>query len=339
MKNMHLSGWLLRGFLVATVSWGGFADAAEPEVKKESAPAVAASPVVAPPQELVARVNGVAIDAVELRRVKKVMMRGEEVPVDQQAAIAKQAVEQLVSAELLYQAAAKLEVKDLDKKVDASVAQGKARFKDEEEFKNTIKGMEMNEKDLREYTRREVMISHFVDVTFVPKAVVPEADIRSFYDKNLDKFKLPETVKASHILIGLDSKASGEEKKKALEKAEKLRKELAGGADFAALAKDNSTCPSSQQGGDLGFFGRGQMVEPFEKAAFALKPGEISSVVETQFGFHIIKLVEKKTAETTDYKDVKEKIEGYLKGQKINDAVQQFIAETKKTAKIEILLK
>ncbi len=346
MKNLNVSCWVLRGFLVAAVvSWSGFTAAAEPEVKKESAPAVAASQaVVAPPAVVVppgpvARVNGTAIDAVELRRVIKVMMRGQEVPADQKAAIEKQAVEQLVSAELLYQDAAKLEVKDLDKKVEASFAQGKARFKDEQEFKNTIKDMEMEEKDLREYTRRELLISNFVDVTFVPKVFVPEAEVRSFYDKNIDKFKLPETVKASHILIGIDSKTSVEEKKKAQEKAEKLRKELTGGADFAVLAKDNSTCPSSQQGGDLGFFGRGQMVEPFEKAAFALKPGEISAVVETQFGFHIIKLVEKKTTETTDYKDVKEKIEGYLKGQKVNEGVQQYIAEAKKTAKIEVLLK
>ena len=197
----------------------------------------------------------------------------------------------------------------------------------------------MDEKDLREYTRRDLLISRFVDTEFVSKVVVPEAEVRAFYDQNPDKFKREETVKASHILIGTDSKTSVDDKKKAREKAEKLRKELAGGADFATLAKGNSTCPSSQQGGDLGFFGKGQMVPAFENAAFALKPGEISDVVETQFGYHIIKVTEKKAAATTDFKDVKAKIEEFLKGQKVNDAIQKYLAEARKTAKIEILTK
>jgi len=168
---------------------------------------------------------------------------------------------------------------------------------------------------------------------------VTEEDARKFYDQNPDKFTRSESVKASHILIGVDSKASADDKKKAREKAEKLRKDLAGGADFAALAKENSTCPSSQQGGDLGFFGKGQMVPPFEQAAFSMKPGEISDVVETQFGYHIIKLIEKKGAESVSFKDALPRIEEYLKGQKINAAVMEYVAEAKKNAKVEILLK
>lgn len=333
MQKIHLSKWLLKGFLVAVlVSCGGLVSAAEPEAKKEITAAV-------PLQGAVARVNGASIDAIELRRAKKVLLRGQTAPAEQQAALDKQALEQLISAELLYQAAGKLEIKDLDKQIDAKIAQGKVRFKDELEFKKAIKDLEMDEKDLREYTRRDLLISRFVDTTFVSKTVVSEAEIRGFYDKNQEKFKQDETVKASHILIGVDSKASADDKKKAREKAEKLRKELVAGADFAVLAKGNSTCPSSQQGGDLGFFGKGQMVPPFEKAAFALKPGEISDVVETQFGYHIIKLTERKPASTTDFKDVKTKIEEFLKGQKVNESIQKYLADARKTAKIEILLK
>ena len=337
MHKINLFGWMSKGILVASlVSCANLVAAAEPEAKKESAAASAAAVL---PEGPVARVNGVAIAAVELRRAEKVMLRGQEVPAEQRAALDKQAVEQLVSAELLYQAAEKMELKDLDKQIDAKVAEGRKNFKNEQEFKNAIKDLEMDEKDLREYTRRDLLISLFVETTFVSKTSVPETEIRAFYDKNPDKFKRDETVKASHILIGVDDKASPDDKKKAREKADKLRKELAGGADFAALAKGNSTCPSSQQGGDLGFFGKGQMVPQFEKAAFALKPGEISDVVETQFGYHIIKLTDKKPAEITDYKDVKGKIEEFLKGQKINEAIQKYLADVKKTARIEIYLK
>ncbi|HIJ96108.1 MAG TPA: peptidylprolyl isomerase [Desulfuromonadales bacterium] len=337
MQNYHS---YLKVFVVAALVLSGTGVmAVEPAAKLESAPTVAAAPAVSEVQGAVARVNGVAIDAVELRRARKVLSRGQSIPQEKQAALDKQALEQLVSAELLYQAADKLEVKDLDKKIDEKLAQGKARFKDQKDFQNAIKELEMNEKDLREYTRRDLLISNFVESTLAAKATVSEEDVRKFYDQNPDKFKRDESVKASHILIGVEAAASGDDKKKAREKADKLRKELAGGADFAELAKNNSTCPSAKQGGDLGYFGKGQMVAPFEKAAYAMKPGDISDVVETQFGYHIIKLTDKKAAESVAFKEAKVKIEEYLKGQKLNSAVGAYIAEAKKSARIELLLK
>ncbi|HIJ82117.1 MAG TPA: peptidylprolyl isomerase, partial [Desulfuromonadales bacterium] len=178
-----------------------------------------------------------------------------------------------------------------------------------------------------------------VESVMVPKVKVLPADIRAFYDQNPERFSRPESVRASHILIAAAATASADEKKKAREKAEKLLKELKGGADFAALAKANSADGSSQQGGDLGSFGKGQMVAPFEEAVFALKPGEVSNVVETQFGYHIIKLVEKSAAEKVEFKDVSAKIEEFLKAQKLNETVGEFLTNAKKTAKIEILLK
>jgi peptidyl-prolyl cis-trans isomerase C len=251
----------------------------------------------------------------------------------------KQAVEQLISAELLYQAGQKLDISDIDKQIDAKLAQGKAKFSNEQDFNKAVKELEMDEKDLRDYTRRDLIISNFVEKTIIPKVTVAEADAKKFYDENPDKFTRSESIKASHILLGVDQKATADEKKAAREKAEKLRKDLTGGADFAELAKANSTCPSSKQGGDLGFFGKGQMVAPFEKAAYALKPGEISDVVETQFGYHIIKLTEKKPAEKVEFKEARSRIEDFLKNQKIGAAVNDYLVETRKNAKIEMLLK
>jgi len=340
MHKKYLSTLSVRGFVItAIVACGAFVQAAEPEAKKEPAPAPLAAAPTPDLQGAVAKVNGVAILPLELRRAKKVMLRGQTVPAEQQAEVDKQALNQLLAAELLYQAASKMEVKDLDKQIEAKLAQGRARFAKEEDFVKAIKDLEMDEKDLREYTRRDLIISKFVESTIVSKIKVTEEDVRAFYTQNPDKFTRSESVKASHILIGVDEKATPEEKKKAAEKAGKLRKELAGGADFAALAKANSTCPSSQQGGDLGFFGKGQMVPAFETTAFALKPGEISDVVETQFGYHIIKLTEKKAAETVPFKEAQPRIEEFLKGQKVNEAVAEYIAEAKKTAKIEMFLK
>lgn len=324
--------------VAAVFAFGTVALAADADQKTEPAKA-------APVQsgaDIVAKVNGTPIKAIDLLRAKKVILSGQQgmqIPPERQKEFDQQALSQLISAELLYQAGQKLDTKDIDKQVDAKLAESKARFSSPQDYEKAIKELDMNDADLREYTRRDMIISNFIEKTIVPKITVTEEDSKKFYDENPDKFIRSEMVRASHILCGVDPKATAEEKQKAREKAEQLKKELAGGADFATLAKSNSTCPSSQQGGDLGFFGKGQMVPAFEKAAFALKPGEISDVVETQFGYHIIKVTEKKPAETVAFKDVRPRIEEFLKNQKVGSAVNDFLAEARKTASVEILLK
>ena len=125
------------------------------------------------------------------------------------------------------------------------------------------------------------------------KIDVTENDANNYYSGNPKEFETPEQVKASHILIASDTSDTSvdpnDAKAKALAKAEQLLAQLKDGADFAELAKANSTCPSASKGGDLGFFSKGDMVAPFEEAAFALEPGQLSDIVETKFGYHIIK--------------------------------------------------
>jgi len=317
--------------------------AADKEQKKTPAPSPGtAATVPESARQVIARVNGQPIYAVELRRAEKAIMSsqpGVQIPADRQKEFDQQALNQIISAELLYQAGQKLEIKDIDKQVADKLSQSKARFPSEQEFEKAIASMELSPADLTEYSRRDIVIANFIQQTIASKTSVSDEETRKFYDENQDKFNQGETIRASHILIGVDAKASDAEKKKAREKAEKLRKQLTGGADFAALAKENSTCPSSQQGGDLGYFGKGQMVPPFEKAAFGLKKDEISDVVETSFGYHIIKLTDKKPAEKIAYEVAKPRIEGYLKNQKISSKVSSLLEEKRKEAKIEILMK
>ena len=326
---------LITAFSLFTIS----ASASEPE-QKTTPPAAAKGDTLS--QGPVARVNGSDISAVELNRARKILLSGKssaQISADEQKELDRKLMDRIVSAELLYQSALKLEIKDLDKQVDAKMAQARSRFPSEADFAKAIHDRDLSEKDFREYTKRDVIIGNFIDLTIVSKITVSEEECKKYYDQNIDKFRHDEKVRASHILCGIDAKASAEDKKKAREKAEKLRKELADGADFAKLAKENSTCPSSKEGGDLGFFGRGQMVPPFEQAAFALKPGELSDVVETPFGYHIIKLTERTKAETLPFDAARSKIEKYLKNQKVAAAVDDLVTELRKTAKIEILLK
>ena len=137
------------------------------------------------------------------------------------------------------------------------------------------------------------------------KTTVPDANIERAYNENINQYETPEQIRASHILLKTEGKDDAEVKAR----AEALLKQAKAGADFAELAKKNSEDESTApNGGDLDFFGRGKMVPEFDQVAFALKPGEISDLVKTQFGYHIIKLVDKKEGTTRALADVRQQL-------------------------------
>ena len=154
---------------------------------------------------------------------------------------------------------------------------------------------------------------------------ITDEEIREFYDNHTEMFKGQESVSAKHILV--DSK----------EKAEEIKNKIDQGLAFEEAAKEFSSCPSSAQGGDLGVFTRGKMVPEFENAAFALEIGEISKPVETQFGYHIIKVEDKMAAETKSFEEVKSSLQVNLLSQKQNEEYIKFINKLKEKQKIEIL--
>lgn len=289
--------------------------------------------------DVVAKVNGATISRVDLDRAMKAassqMYGATAAPQEMQTQI----LNQLIATELLYQAGKELTVKDLDKQAETRLAEFRKRFPTPEAFQKSLTTAGFTEAELPVLVRRDIIIKNLVEQRIAKDITISEADLKKFYEENIGQFKSPEAVRASHILITVDAKAGADEKQKAREKAEALRKRLQAGEDFAELAKKESGCPSSAQGGDLGFFSRGQMVPPFEKAAFALKPGEISEVVETQFGYHVIKLKERKEASTVPFADVKGRIEEFLRGQKLQKAVLDFADGLRKKATVELLLK
>jgi peptidyl-prolyl cis-trans isomerase C len=248
------------------------------------------------------------------------------------------ALDQLISAELLYQEGGKLEVKELDKLISEKFALNRAKFASDEDLEKALQGADMTIKDLKYLIRKEIVIANLFEQQFFSKAIPTDAQARAFYDENLEKyFKKPETVRASQILVGADSKSSTAKRKQAKEKAEALLLRVNAGEDFASIARSDSTDPSSSKGGDLGTFSRGQMAPPFEQAAFAMKPGEVSQVVETQFGYHIIKLTEKDEAANVSFEEASGKVKEFLKQQLTQKAISEQLEILKKTGKIEKL--
>jgi len=161
------------------------------------------------------------------------------------------------------------------------------------------------------------------------KSVVSDSEAKSFYDKNVDKFKQEPSLHARHILLKdeKDAKAVIDELKKLKGDALKTK--------FIELAKSKSTGPSGPKGGDLGFFSKGQMVPEFSKAVWELKVGSITATpVKTQFGYHVIYLEEKKDATTTKYEEVKDKIIASLKQKQFTDKITEVLKELKSKATI-----
>jgi len=167
-----------------------------------------------------------------------------------------------------------------------------------------------------------------VDEAKVEQSItVPEAQVRAAYSGSMDNYRMPERVKARHILLMTQGKSDAEKKAK-LAKAQDLLKQLRGGADFAELAKKNSDDPgSAQNGGDLGFLVKGQTVPEFEKVAFSAKPKDISDIVTTEYGYHIIQVTEKEPARIRPFDEVKEGIASELKKQSVAEKTQSLADE------------
>ncbi|MBJ6801093.1 peptidylprolyl isomerase [Geomonas propionica] len=306
---------------------------------KAAVPSPAPQAQAAEVKDAVQLVNGVAITRAEVERATRVLLsqsgQPQQLPPQAMQQATQAALDQLTTAELLYQEAAKTEIKDLDQQVEKKLAESKALYPNPDAFEEALKGSGLTVAEMTRNARKSIVINSFIEQRFAAKAEVSEADAQKFYQENQAKyFTRPENARASHILVKVDEKMKPEEKEKAKQKAEALLQRVRGGEDFAAVAKAESGCPSAAVGGDLGSFGRGQMVPPFEKAVFDLKPGEISPVVESQFGFHIIKLVEKHEAGKVSYDEAKGKIFEYLKAEKIRQAVTSFVDELKSKAKI-----
>ncbi len=291
-----------------------------------------ATPAKVSPDAPAIKVNGTVITRGELEKASRIIKA-------QNPAGSKltenDIIDELISTELLYQAGSKLPIKDLDKQVEEKMARNRAQYPDNAAFENALKATGLTPKELEDLARKDIVIKNLVDKEIAPTISVSEAEARKFYDENKERFKQGERVRASHILCGVAPKATAEEKAKAREKAEALLKEVKAGKDFAELARTNSSCPSGKNGGDLGLFTRGVMTPAFDAAAFALNPGEVSDVVETPFGYHIIKVTEKKEAGVAKFEEVEGKIQDYLKRGKIRKAMGDYIGKLREQAKIE----
>ena len=293
---------------------------------------------------LAAKVNGVGISNQTLERnfqeylqEKKVNIAAVRNP-DRVKGMRREALDLLIDQELAWQAAQKTGVLATEAEVAEVVGSMRAQFKSEKAFVAKLRIEGYTEAGYREHVRRLVSARKYMDRVAAKASEVSDEEIHAFYTANPAKFRLPEQVRARHILVKVAPGAGEEGKRAAREKIGAILEALRAGGDFEEVARKRSEDSTAARGGDLGTFPRGTMVTPFEDAAFALEAGAVSDPVETPFGLHIIKVEERIPGSTVPEEVARERIRSYLKGVKARDAVKAELSRLRAEAKIEILV-
>jgi peptidyl-prolyl cis-trans isomerase C len=215
----------------------------------------------------------------------------------------------------------------------------KSDFSDQKAFQAQMAQDGMSEAAVETMIKQGMAIDKFLHAKIEDKVTISPDEEAKFYESNKDKMKHPEQVRASHILLRVAKDAPADQKQAVKAKAQELDAQAKKGEDFAQLATKNSQdTGSAARGGDLGWFAKGTMVPQFDAAVWQLKVGEISDVVETDFGYHVIKATDKRPEGFVPIDDVRPRIKDYLSKQKLQAETQKVIDGLRAKAKIQITL-
>jgi peptidyl-prolyl cis-trans isomerase C len=312
---------------------------------KSSDPAAIAGPVApvepAAPAEraaaeaLAAKVNGVPITIADLtpqvdaklNAYRKFGMRSTNDELLKELRMG--ALEERIASELLTQEAMKLKLDDLEARVEkemAKLGEHGAAASDAERAQRA------------EYIRKSILVDEYMAKEDLKDPAVPEKEIRDFYERGKKGMIHKDGASTRHVLVKVAEDAKPEERAVARAKIEKARELVAGGQPFEEVAKAYSECNTAESGGDLGYREKGYMPPEYDKVAFSQKVGEPSAIFETKFGFHFLKVVERKPAGLTPYEEIKDFLEKYLRKEQARKKMVAHIASLKEKAKVEIFL-
>jgi peptidyl-prolyl cis-trans isomerase C len=296
-------------------------------------------PAVLP--DTIAKVGGESISKTELEAaIRSVEQQngGRSVPPERRDEIYRGVLDNLVSIRVLRQEVADRHMTASDADIAAHINDLRKQFPSEAAFKQAMAMQHVSQEKLRDDARMDLLVNRLLETEVNARLSVKPGDISAFYEKNPDRFKQSESVHASHILIIVPPGSDAGTKAAAKARAEEALKAARGGKDFAALARQYSQDGSAQRGGDLGFVVRGQTAPAFENAAFALQVGQISDVVETPFGFHIIKVTERRPGRAVPFPEAAAQIQQYLEQQQRQALGKAFVDGLKAKRKVEIYI-
>ena len=299
------------------------------------------TPQLAKESTMVVSVNDEVITVSDVDRATDILLAQyrNQIPPDRVAeartTLRKQATENLINQSLLLGEAEKQGIQPEQQAVDARYAEVSGRFSSPEEFQSAMASMGLSKDAFEDEIKQDLKIESLLDGQMKEVKKVTEEDVSAFYRDHPESFQASEQVRASHILMRVEATAPAEDRSQKRLELAGLKGQIEKGADFAELAGEHSDCPSKERGGDLGYFEKGKMVKPFEDAAFAMKVGDVSEVVETQFGYHLIKVTDHQDPRTAPFEEVKGQIENLLNRQARDKAVGEYLTQLRGSAKIE----
>lgn len=287
----------------------------------------------------IARVNGVVITRrefqVEYRQaVDQHAREGQPINEAYIASVRRSVIQRMVEEELLFQESRQLGIVISTEEIDAEVVAARARFKDKAAFEQELTRLHMDETQYRRKLHRQRAVERVIERLAMPSITISEEEISRFYEANPQRFQTPEKIRLSHILIRIAPGENPDDQTPARLKIEMIKDQLDRGEDFALLAKQYTEEPRREQGGDLGYIQRGQMLPQLEAVAFELEVGEISPILTTVHGFHLMRVTDHTPEEVTAFEDARPDIQRTLTQLKRDRAVRAYIDALREKADI-----
>ena len=246
------------------------------------------------------------------------------------------AVEQMINDELLFQEAERMALEVAQKEIKEARKKTIKRLGGKKHFKAALKQAGLTDSEYREKLRRNFLIEKTLKVEVKDKAQVSDDEARKHYDDNRAGFKRPEAKRLRHVLISVAPNATGEEWEARKERAEEALRKIKDGEDMASVAWDYSDDPYRVKGGDLGLMHRGRLAAELEVAVFKLKEGEFSGVIQTIYGYHIVKVEEVREPEQLEFEDVRQKIKRKITARRAEELRDALNKRLRADARIEV---
>jgi peptidyl-prolyl cis-trans isomerase C len=241
-------------------------------------------------------------------------------------------LDKMIDRVVFFQEARAAGIAVADTLVEKMLGQFIAQFGGEERVTTMLADMGLKREHIARSFHRDMVIRQYVQTKVEPSIAVDEADSRAFYDQHQASFAAVDSVHARHIILMFRPDDTPEIREERRKQITDIHRRAKAGEDFAGLARQYSQDGAAQQGGDLGYFPRGLMVKPFEDVAFSLRKGQISDVVETQFGFHVIQCLDKKVAHEVTYEEARPRVDAMLRQQGLEAELQNRLKRNREAA-------